>query len=119
METLEQNGVMNIWSHFIQTLKEVGLLFVFSKRKYILILLFQEHQKQLIDFALGLSNTELQSYTVEVCKLECINASDKDVGIRIWNMTIKNYKENFVGLQEEWDEIFASDLDSTLEAINN
>ena len=68
-----------------------------------------------------LSKDELQSYTVKVCKLDCINISDKDIGEKIWNMTIKEYQENFLGLQREgyFDEMLVSDLDSTLEATKD
>ena len=69
-----------------------------------------------MSFVQGLSNEELQNYTVEVCKLDCIDVSDREIGAKIWNMTIKQYQENFVGQQEE---MFVSDLDSTLEAIKD
>ena len=69
----------------------------------------------------SLSKDELQSYTVKVCKLDCINISDKDIGEKIWNMTTKEYQENLLGLQWEgyFDEMLVSDLDSTLEATKD
>ena len=69
----------------------------------------------------SLSNEDLESYTVEICKLDCVNVSDEDIGKKIWNMTIKEYQDRFNGLQGEdyYDEMLVSDLDSTLEAVNH
>ena len=69
----------------------------------------------------SLSNEELQSYTMEICKLDCVDISDEDIGKKVWNMTKKKYQDKYVGLQGEdyCDEMLVSDLDSTLEAVND
>ena len=69
----------------------------------------------------SLSNEELQSYTMEICKLDCVDISDEDIGKKVWNMTKKKYQDKDVGLQGEdyCDEMLVSDLDSTLEAVND
>ena len=119
IDNMEPNGIINIWSFFIETLKEVEML-ISSKWK-VKIYPIKDQQELLINFVKSLSNEELESYTMEICKLDCVNISDEDIGKKIWNMTIKEYQDKFDGLQGEgyYDEMLVSDLDSTLEAVNH
>ena len=119
MDNMEPNGVIDIWAFFIETLKEVEML-IFPKWN-VNIYPIKDQQELLINFVKSLSNEELESYTVEICKLDCINISNEDIGKKIWNMTIKEYQDKFDGLQGEdyYDEMLVCDLDSTLEAVND